>query len=241
MDVSNRSLALGAVAAFVLAACAVLMTVVAAPVDMELPATPTDRVAVVPEVLRDGGAEIDASGPLAVQVERGTDTQSVLLTCGQYKAERPVEAGLVVFPSLPIGDCELRIAGTDASYGPVFPGDRVRCGAQGRITTCTGGLAHSQAGSLTVTSVAAATVSLDGAELGEAPVEAIEARVGGRRVRLDYPDGRYAEWSLVVAPDQEITVHFPRPPAGETPAEPTTEPVVDSSASAGPAATASAP
>lgn len=209
VNVSNRDLVVMATAAFVMAACAVLMTVNAVPGRAPAVQATTDTVAVFPEVVRRGGAPIDPQGPLIVRVV-GAPPKSVLLTCDMFKAQRAFEGNVAWFSSLPLGDCALALEGS-RPWQPVYPGDDLRCSVKEGATVCTGGLATSRAARLTVESAIPADLFVDDLPLGPLPVRDHSLRVGQRALRLAYPDGRFARYALVVEPDQTIRVTFPVP------------------------------
>jgi len=207
--VSNRDLVVMATAAFVVAACAVLMTVNAVPDRVREEHAPTDVVAVVPNVAREGGAPIDPQGPLTVRAI-GTPPDSVLLTCDMFKAQRGFEGHLAWFSSLPVGDCALSF-GNARPWSPVYPGDSLACQVRDGSTECTGGLATSRAGRVSVTSATPADLYVDGALVGPLPARDLALRVGTRALRLAYADGRSARYALIIEPDQRIRVTFPSP------------------------------
>ncbi len=207
MQITNRDLALMAASAFVVMAAAVLLT--ASRMSRPEPTAPLspDLVTVRPEVQRTGGSRLDPRGPLTVRLTR--PGEHVLVTCDLFKAQRSVTGGAATFSTLPVGDCALSVDGA-RPYGPVYPGDVLRCGVGEGVTRCTGGLATSRAATVAITSDAPAELFVDGDAVGPLPVRTT-MRVGQRELRIAYPDGRHARYRLVVEPDQQVKLSFPAP------------------------------
>lgn len=224
MDISNRALALLAVSAFALSALAVLMTIYAVPVSSELPPPPSDRLQVMPAVTRSGGTPIEAVGPLIVRLQPGQRARTAHLGCDLFKAERRIYDGFVDFPSLPLGDCALTLQGARTGFGPVFPGDRLRCRIEEGATVCEGGLATSRAARVSVTSDVPGELRIDGMTIGPVPRHDLPLTVGRRRISLHYADGRYVEWPLTVRPDERVSLRFPVPPGLDPSALPPVSP-----------------
>lgn len=210
LQVTNRELIILATAAFVVAACAVLMTVSATPNRTVQVQATTDTLAVMPRVTRTGGALIDPQGPLTVRAT-GKVPPSVLLTCDMFKAQRMFVGNRAYFSSLPLGDCAVALEGT-RPWQPVYPGDDLRCRIDDDATVCTGGLATSRAGRMSVESAVPAVLWVDQERVGPLPVRDRKVPVGRRALKLEYSDGRFARYSLVVDPDQVVDVVFPVPP-----------------------------
>jgi hypothetical protein len=145
-------------------------------------------------------------------VQDGVESGTALLVCDMYKSERPFVDGGMSFESIPIGDCTVKLSGTDVAYGPVYPGDTLECRAHERKTMCDGGIASDKAGTVTVRSAAAGRLFVDGEDMGPLPLEALRMKVGKRELVVRLDDGRKMTWKLVVQPDELIEVDFPAPP-----------------------------
>jgi hypothetical protein len=206
VDLSNRTLALFGTFTAVLAVLAIVVTL-----RVDVSSAPSDAadqgVSVRPVVTRTGGTDVEPKGPLVVRLGSGRSS-TARLTCELFRSQRPFERGAVTFPTVPLGECSILLEGTTTSYSPVFPGDTLTCGIAGDATECTGGLAASRAARVEVTSDRAGMAYIDDVAVGPVPVSH-EVKIGRRALKVAFDDGTYASWSLVVLPDQAITVHFP--------------------------------
>lgn len=250
MDISNRSLVLLLIITVFLVGAAAVLTFGA-----QLAKTAKDtepplaaELKVEPEVHRSGwaGGSIERDGPLTIELEKGVDSVTAMIQCDMYKAERGAFEGGFAFESIPFGNCEVTLAGsnvcapqdprdTDApppcpsvAYGPVFPGDELTCRVTDGKTTCTGGAAASEAGTVSVKSVLPGYLQVDGETIGPLPIEATKMKVGRREIAVLLNDGRTMRWRLVVHPQETIKVLFPSPdgsaPTTPGPTDPITPP-----------------
>lgn len=212
MNISNRSLVLLLVVTLILVGGAAALTVTLSMKDAAsapVVSASTD-VQAVPEVVRKGGKPIDPKGPLLVAVPKNQKYDSATLKCDMFVAERPFYEGGMAFESIPFGDCQVLLVGSTKGYGPVYPGDRLECSVTDGTTSCTGGIAAEKAGTVTITSVAGGSLSVDGKDEGALPAE-VKLRVGKRALVVTLPDGRKMTWNLVVQPEEVISVAFPAP------------------------------
>jgi len=180
------------------------------------------QLSVLPKVTRVGDQKIDPNGPLLVEIDKETDAPSATLECGavgqtgepaMYKSEHRAYKGRLGINSLPFGDCSLRLAGTEVAFSPVYPGDRLKCHAEGTATVCSGGIATEKAGLVTVRSAVGGQLFVDGEDQGALPVEKLKMNVGNRALRVRLADGREMGWNLDVNPAEFIDVEFPDPTA----------------------------
>jgi hypothetical protein len=224
VEISNRSLVLLLVVTVVLVLGAAVLTFGARlkAANQPAPPLPTSEVDVVPEVHRSGGTHIEAYGPATVTLLPESDARTAQIQCDMYKAERPiVEAGPkekgFAFEAIPFGtssgDCYLTLSGSTVAYGPVFPGDTLTCGITDGKTTCTGGLAETKAGTVSVKSILPGMLQIDGEPIGPLPVENIRVKVGTRVLAIHADDGRSMKWKLVVQPEETLKILFPSPDA----------------------------
>jgi hypothetical protein len=213
LNISNRSLVLLLIVTLILVGGAAALTVTLSMKDAAgAPVVVASAdVQVVPEVVRKEGKPIDPKGPLLVAVPKGQKYDSATLKCDMFVAERPFYEGGMAFESIPFGDCQVLLVGSTKGYGPVYPGDRLECTVTDGTTTCSGGIAADKAGTVTITSVAGGTLTVDGKDEGALPAE-VKLRVGKRAVVVTLPDGRKMSWNLVVQPEEVISVAFPAPP-----------------------------
>lgn len=253
MEISNRSLIILLVATVLLVVGAAVLTFGAKlkAAAEGPPPLPTSQVEIIPEVHRSGKTGIEAYGPATVTLGPDVDARSAQIQCSMYKAERPqVEekggARGFAFEAIPFGtssgDCFLTLSGATTAYGPVFPGDELTCVITDGKTVCTGGLAETKAGTVSVKSTLPGVLQIDGETIGPLPVEAIRVKVGVRDLAVLLDDGRSMKWPLTVQPDETIKVLFPSPdgaaapmPLG-TPAVPTPPPAPPVEAPAPPVA-----
>lgn len=215
MDISNRSLVLLLIITVFLVVAAAALTFGAqlakhAPVSV-LP-TVVD-LTVEPEVHRAGGTKILSQGPLTVELEPGVDARSAMIQCDMYKAERPVINGGFGFESIPFGNCEITLSGATTAYGPVFPGDELKCLITDGRTACTGGAASDLAGTVSIKSELPGFLQIDGDTIGPLPVEGLKMKVGKRQIAVLLEDGRTIRWTLTVQPQETIKLMFPSPDA----------------------------
>lgn len=215
MNISNRSLVFLVALTVFLVVGAGALTVVGpfghAPRGATTLASPT--AAVLPIVKRHGGRQVAPKGPLTVELHGAGSFASVLLTCDMYKSERPIAAGKALFESIPLGDCSLRLNGTEAAFSPVYPGDSLKCAAEDAKTVCTGGIATEKAGSVSVASALPGRLEIDLESKGALPKNDLRLRVGTRALAVHLDDGRTLNWKLVVQPEERIEVTFPDPGA----------------------------
>lgn len=209
MEISTRAMVAMLVATIALVVAAVALTVASqGPGPMAVEARPDRHVLdVLPSVTRAGGRDIEAGGPLVV---RG-HARTALLVCEPFKSERMLTSGAVVFPSVPLGDCSLRLDGTRAAYSPVFPGDDLKCTATDGATACTGGLAASKAARVTVTSDLPGVLFVDEVEVGPLPQADLRLKIGTRALRIGVDGDRWMSWKLSLKPEETVAVHFPVP------------------------------
>lgn len=213
MQLTNRTLVLFALFSAALAGVALWLeygqrTTVAEVTEAPPPAP------LIPDVRRSGGRQIELGGPLRVAISRGRAMSAVLDCDGLFRAQRPVRSGGVVFPTIPLGQCSITLDGADIPYEPVFPGDRLSCSVDESTTVCTGGMAASYAASVSIAADEPGTVHIDSVSHGPLPVENAEVRVGRRLVMVEFDSGTSAIWTLTVAPDERIEMHFPTHPSG---------------------------
>ncbi len=213
MQLSDRTLVLFAVFAAMLAATALWLEfsprTQVAQTDGVPPPAP-----LIPAVTRSGGRDVQTSGPLRVGIRRGRVDAATLDCDGLFRAQRPTSGEGVVFPTIPLGQCHITLVGSDVSYEPVFPGDRLSCWIDDHTTLCTGGMAASYAARVSIAGDSPGMVSIDGEDLGTLPVENASVRVGKRLVIVTFDNGATAVWTLTVAPDEEIAMQFPSEPGG---------------------------
>lgn len=227
MDISNRSLVLLLVITVFLVVAAALLTF-GSQLAKHAPAVVTPSVVdlnVEPEVHRSGGTRIKPEGPLTVELEPGVDAQSATIQCDMYKAERPLIDGGFGFESIPFGNCEITLSGATSAYGPVFPGDELKCLITDGHTACTGGAASDLAGTVSVKSELPGYLQVDGDTIGALPVDDLKMKVGKRQLAVLLNDGRTIRWTLSVQPQETIKLMFPSPDApGTVPAPPAVPP-----------------
>jgi hypothetical protein len=184
-----------------------------------------------PEVVRTGGIKSPGSarahttegtsphavavdvkdGPLVVEIERVGAYDAARLVCDMFMSERPFERNKVVFPTIPFGECSIRLVGTEVAYAPVYPGDALRCDGVDGQTQCTGGVAARQAATVTVRSALPGALEVDGDPYGPLPLENLRIKVGERQLAVRLDDGRILRWKLVIKPEEQIDVYFPSP------------------------------
>jgi hypothetical protein len=216
LDISNRSLVLLLMITLVLVGFAGVLT---AGLSMSASRITADvAVALAPETLvqphverRGGGQTIDPQGPLLLKLGAGASAGSAMLVCDMYKSERPFVRGELAFPTLPYGDCSVRLSGTTTAYAPVYPGDALVCAGAEDVTQCTGGLAAEHAGTVSVTSALPGALSVDGEPLGRLPQTDLHLKIGRRQLEVTLEDGRTLRWSLIVQPGERVFVNFPSP------------------------------
>ncbi len=213
MQLSDRTLVLFAVFAAMLAATALWLEFRPRTTVAETNGGPPPAP-LIPVVTRSGGRDVGTAGPLRVGIRRGRVDAATLDCDGLFRAQRPTSSGRVVFPTIPLGQCHITLVGSDIPYEPVFPGDRLSCWIDDHTTLCSGGMAASYAARVSVAGDSPGTVSVDGVDLGALPVQNAPVRVGKRLVVVTFDEGATAVWTLTVAPDEEIAMHFPSEPAG---------------------------
>ena len=208
MQLSNRTLALFALFTAMLAGTALWLEYGSRP-----PVAQTTEAApprpLLPDVSREGGREVAPAGPLRVRLRSGRSASATLSCDGVFRSQRPFERGSVAFPTIPLGQCHLRLQGADIPYEPVFPGDRLSCWNEDTTTQCRGGLAATYTARVSIDGAEPGTVFVDGEDLGPLPVEGHSVRVGKRLIIVQFEDGTMATWTLTVSPDETITMHFP--------------------------------
>lgn len=236
MEISNRSLIILLVATVLLVAGAAVLTFgakIKAAAEGP-PPLPSSQVEIIPEVHRSGKTDIEAYGPATVTLGPDVDARSAQIQCNMYKAERPqVEekggARGFAFEAIPFGtssgDCFLTLSGATTAYGPVFPGDELTCVITDGKTVCTGGLAETKAGTLSVKSTLPGVLQIDGDAVGPLPVEAIRVKIGVRELAVLLDDGRSMKWQLTVQPDETLKVLFPSPDGAAAPMAPLGSPM----------------
>jgi hypothetical protein len=214
VNISNRSIVVLAVVTLLLVVGAGILTLMpAAPPPQavsQLSSRPMD-FHFKPSVVRRGGRKVETEGPLVVNVERTADYETAMLVCDMYISERPFTEGTVVFPTIPFGECSLRLVGTEVPYAPVYPGDTLACVGIDGQTQCTGGVAARRAAQVSVRSELPGTLELDGDPFGALPLENLRMKVGERHIAVKLDDGRTLRWKLVVKPEEMIDVYFASP------------------------------
>jgi len=153
---------------------------------------------------------LDVKGRLKVKVPLESASRTAMLVCDTYKSERSFEPdGQVTFPSVPVGNCGIRLSGTETQFAPVYPGDELDCEPVDAATRCTGAIAVERAGKVHITSDFQGSILVDGEEIGPVPVDEWPLPVGEHHIELVRDDGKSTSWTLRVAADEELWVHFP--------------------------------
>jgi hypothetical protein len=217
VDVSNRSLLLLLGITVLLVSGAAFLTL-RSRIQVEEPPAPTGptSVKILPDVSRQGGRDLHPTGVLIVTLEEGQSARSATLECPAIKSERPFFEMKLGWDSVPDANCTLRLDGTEAAFGPVYPSDELLCHADANRTVCTGGVASTHMAVMAVTSKLPGTLEVDGDDVGQLPLADISLRPGMRSLVVHLDDGRAMEWTLGVKPDEHVTVNFPSPDAERT-------------------------
>lgn len=211
MEITNRSiLVLVAVTVVLLAIALLLALQPTAPPPRASPEAPAPK-RLIPQVTREGGETIESSGPLTVSLQRGASAETASLLCQMFRSERAFRRGVLQFPTIPLGDCALKLTGSEREYAPVFPGDRLSCRVHEGRTECTGGVAWEKAATVSVSSDLPGTLRLNGQEVGELPAVGLKLNVGGNLIEVALSDGSSHQWDLRVSPRERVQVHFPVP------------------------------
>ena len=224
MKISNRSLLLLLVAAVALVAVAVWLTLrpPAPPSEM----TEEERMATIveepPDVRRSGKSDWVPKGPVTVTSAEGT---LVALDCDGLRKERRVRDGVATFEDLPPAGCHLRLVPADlpenteppkvVPFYPLLAGDEVTCRIEASQVLCEGSLAEKHAATVVAWSQGPGTVTIDGKEIGEVPVEGYRLPVGRHKVEFEGKRAR-SSWTLTVQPDEFIEILFHSPTRDDT-------------------------
>ncbi len=230
MNISNQTLTALLLVTLLLVGAAVALTFAGGSEPPSVPEVETRsvQISVLPKVTRIGDQKIDPNGPLLVEIDKGTDAPSATLECGAtgqtpsgesaaYKSEHRAYKGRLGIASLPFGSCGLRLAGTEQAFSPVYPGDRLKCRAEGVRTVCTGGIATEKAGIVSVHSEIGGQLFVDGQDSGPLPVEKLKMNVGNRGLIVRLADGQEMQWTLNVNPGEQLVVEFPDPGTSQKP------------------------
>lgn len=218
MNISNRNIVVLAIVTLMLVIGAIALSLAPEPAAQPQAQAPRQLdFHFRPEVVRRGGRKVETEGPLVVRVERSGDYESAMLVCDLYKSERPFDSGRVVFPTIPFGECSVRLIGTEIPYAPVYPGDTLNCVGIDGQTQCTGGVAARKAAQVSVRSELPGSLELDGDPFGPLPLENLRMKVGERHLAVRLDDGRTLRWKLVVKPEEVIEVYFGSPDAEGAP------------------------
>ena len=160
-----------------------------------------------PEVQRSGGFILNTTGPLAIALPKDRHV-AVHLSCGLLKQIVDPQEGVARFDSIPNSNCTIRLDGTDKPYGPVFPGDWVSCEKSDGETVCQGGLAVRHGGKVSVKADYPANLELDGKRMGALPISNLPMSVGTHILLLTDDSGGRAKWSINVAAEETVNLHF---------------------------------
>lgn len=160
-----------------------------------------------PIVVRSGGFVLNTTGPLAIALPKNRHI-AVHLSCGLLKQIVDPREGVARFDSIPNSDCTIRLDGTDTAYGPVFPGDWMSCVIADGATQCEGGLAVRHAAKVSIKADYPAKLQMDGVIMGSLPFTDISMSVGTHILLLTDDSGGRAKWSVNVAADERVSLHF---------------------------------